>query len=250
MGLGDRRMSLCQAVSAHGKPSSACRRAIEFYHAFQIKWRMRVFGVSACKAAVGMSVRAQERSRLSSSSIAVPPAPTRVSFCCGAGSVGLDAIADSLNAKGIHAEVAGHLQWRAAAEEILRERAGGKTDAIVLVGHSQGANNVIDMARVLEAQNVPVALLVTLAPYRQDPVPANVMRAINYYQSAGWGSSAYGGTWFPGQAVECRCRGGLDCFPHQHRQERPHPSRNRPRDRGGRQGQVKWTQSIAGRASA
>ena len=45
----------------------------------------------------------------------------------------------------------------------------GKTDAMVLVGHSQGANNVIDMARVLEAQNVPVALLVTLAPYRQDP---------------------------------------------------------------------------------
>jgi hypothetical protein len=51
----------------------------------------------------------------------------------------------------------------------------------------EGANNVIDMARVLEAHNVPVALLVTLAPYKQNSLPANVMRAINYYQSSGWG---------------------------------------------------------------
>ena len=52
----------------------------------------------------------------------------------GVFSTGLDAIADALNAKGIHAEVAGHLQWKTAADEILRERAQGKTDSIVLVG--------------------------------------------------------------------------------------------------------------------
>src|SRR4029453_2693473 len=106
----------------------------------------------------------------------------------GVFSTGLDAIADSLKAKGIHAEAVGHLQWKAAVDEILRERAQGKTDSIVLVGHSQGANNIIDMARLLDAQNVPVALLVTLAPYRQNPVPANVMRAVNYYQAGGWGA--------------------------------------------------------------
>src|SRR5260370_25207603 len=97
----------------------------------------------------------------------------------GVFSTGLDAIADTLNAKGIHAEVVGHLAWKTAADDILRGRAQGKTDSIVLVGHSQGANNVIDMARVLEAQNVPVALLVTLAPYRQDPIPANVDRPLH-----------------------------------------------------------------------
>jgi hypothetical protein len=117
----------------------------------------------------------------------------------GVFSTGLDAIADALNAKGIRAEVVGHLSWKTAADEILRERAGGKTDSIVLVGHSQGANNVIDMARMLEAQNVPVALLVTLAPYRQDPVPANVMRAINYYQSSGWGAPLAAGPGFRGK---------------------------------------------------
>jgi hypothetical protein len=106
----------------------------------------------------------------------------------GVFSTGLDEISEALKAKGIRAEVASHLHWKTAAEEIVRERAEGKTDALVLVGHSQGANNVIDMARVLEAHNVPVALLVTLAPYQQNPVPANVIRAINYYQSSGWGA--------------------------------------------------------------
>ena len=117
----------------------------------------------------------------------------------GVFSTGLDDIADALKAKGIRAEVAGHLSWKTAGDEILRARAEGKADTLVLVGHSQGANNVIDMARMLEAQNMPVALLVTLAPYRQNPLPANVMRAINYYQSSGWGAPVTAGPGFRGK---------------------------------------------------
>jgi hypothetical protein len=117
----------------------------------------------------------------------------------GVFSAGLDEIAEALRAKGIRTEVAGHLSWRKAADDILRERAEGNADALVLVGHSQGANNVIDMAQVLEAKNVPVALLVTLAPYRQNPIPGNVMRAINYYQSTGWGAPLTAGTGFRGK---------------------------------------------------
>ena len=168
----------------------------------------------------------------------------------GVFSTGLDAVADTLNAKGIHAEVIGHLAWKTAAEDILRARAQGKTDSIVLVGHSQGANNVIDMARVLEAQNVPVALLVTLAPYRQDPVPANVMRAINYYQSGGWGAPLTAGPGFRGKLSNVDVAEELDGFPHQHRQECPHPGRNHARDRGRRQGQVKRARNRVGTASA
>jgi hypothetical protein len=47
---------------------------------------------------------------------------------------------------------------------------------------------------MLESKNVPVALLVTLAPYRQNPIPGNVTRAINYYQSSGWGEPITAGT--------------------------------------------------------
>jgi len=107
----------------------------------------------------------------------------------GVFSTGMDSLADTLKAKGIHAQVAGHLSWKTAVSDILRERAAGKTDPLVLVGHSQGANNVIDMARALAAHNVRVDLLVTLVPLMQNPVPSNVVRAINYYQSSGvWGS--------------------------------------------------------------
>jgi alpha-beta hydrolase superfamily lysophospholipase len=106
----------------------------------------------------------------------------------GVFSTGLDSLADELRAKGINAEVAAHLYWSTAVSDILRDRAAGKTGPIVLVGHSQGANNVIDVARSLETHNVPVDLLVTLAPFMQYPIPANVVRAINYYQSPGWGA--------------------------------------------------------------
>lgn len=106
----------------------------------------------------------------------------------GVFSTGMDGLASELKAKGIKAEVAGHLYWSTAVKEILKERAAGKAGPLVLVGHSQGANNVIDMARSLEAQKVSVDLLVTLAPFMQNPVPANVVHAVNYYQSPGWGA--------------------------------------------------------------
>jgi hypothetical protein len=106
----------------------------------------------------------------------------------GVFSTGLDRIAEELKAKGIKPEVAGHLYWSTAVTEIVRERTAGATAPLVLVGHSQGANNIIDIARSLEAHKIPVTLLVTLAPYMQNPIPGNVVRAINYYQSPGWGA--------------------------------------------------------------
>jgi hypothetical protein len=84
--------------------------------------------------------------------------------------------------------LASELYWSTALKDIVKERAAGNTGALVLVGHSQGANNVIDMARSLEARKIPVDLLVTLAPFMQDPLPSNVVRAVNYYQSPGWGA--------------------------------------------------------------
>ena len=117
----------------------------------------------------------------------------------GVFSTGLDGIATELKAKGINAEVAGHLSATKAVTDLAKARADGKIGAIVLVGHSQGANNVIEMARALEAKNVPVDLLVTLAPFMQDPVPANVLHAINYYQAPGWGAPLEGAPGFHGK---------------------------------------------------
>jgi hypothetical protein len=80
------------------------------------------------------------------------------------------------------------LAWKTTVSNIIKWHASGDTGPLVLVGHSQGANNVIDMARLLQRENIPVDLLVTLAPAGQDPIPGNVVRAINYYNSPGWGA--------------------------------------------------------------
>jgi predicted esterase len=71
----------------------------------------------------------------------------------------------------------------------------------VLVGHSQGANNVIDMVRMLEAQNVPIALLVTLSPYMQNPIPSNVVRGTSYHQSSGWDAPIAAAPGFRGELM-------------------------------------------------
>ena len=117
----------------------------------------------------------------------------------GVFSTGLDSLADELKSKGINAEVAGHLYWSTAVSDILRERAAGKVRPIVLIGHSQGANNVIEIARALQEKKVAVDLLVTLAPFMQYPIPANVVRAINYYQAPGWGAPLSADTGFRGK---------------------------------------------------
>src|SRR6266446_7237934 len=87
----------------------------------------------------------------------------------GVFSTGLDSLAEELRSKGIKAETVGHLSWRSTVSNIVKDHAAGKSGALVLVGHSQGANNVIEMARLLEREKIPVDLLVTLAPLLQGP---------------------------------------------------------------------------------
>jgi hypothetical protein len=130
----------------------------------------------------------------------------------GVFSTGLDSLADELKAKGIRAEAAGHLYWSTAVADIVKERAAGKVGPIVLIGHSQGANNVIDAARSLETKNIQVDLLVTLAPMLQYPIPANVARAINYYQSPGWGAPIAGDTNFHGKLLNVDMAGDPTIF--------------------------------------
>ena len=117
----------------------------------------------------------------------------------GVFSTGLDSMAEELRGKGIRAEAMGHLSWKSTVSKIVAERAAGKTGRLALVGHSQGANNVIDMARELEMHNIPVDLLITLAPFLQGPIPSNVARALNYYHASGWGTPLTADPGFKGE---------------------------------------------------
>ena len=130
----------------------------------------------------------------------------------GVFSAGMDALASDLQGKGVKANPIGHLAWKATVTKIVSDRAAGKTGPLVLVGHSQGANNVIEMARELEKKKIPVDLLVTLAPYLQDPVPGNVVRALNYYQAGGWGAPLSGDKNFRGRISNIDMGGEVGTF--------------------------------------
>jgi len=130
----------------------------------------------------------------------------------GVFSTGLDTMAEQLRSKGIKADAIAHVAWKSTASKIAKERAAGKTGRLVLVGHSQGANNAIEMARELEAHKIPVDLLIALAPWLQDPVPSNVVRALNFYQSPGWGTPLTGVPGFRGEILNIDMGSDLGTF--------------------------------------
>ncbi len=130
----------------------------------------------------------------------------------GVFSTGLDSLAAELRSKGIKAETVGHLAWKTTVSNIIKWHASADSGALVLVGHSQGANNVIDMARLLQRENIPVDLLVTLAPAMQDPIPDNVVRAINYYNSPGWGAPVTADAGYRGKLTNINLGGDIGIF--------------------------------------
>src|SRR6516225_11982794 len=130
----------------------------------------------------------------------------------GVFSTGLDSLAAELRSNGIKAETVGHLAWKTTVSNIIKDHAAGKSGPLVLVGHSQGANNVIDIARLLQRENIPVDLLVTLAPAGQDPIPGNVVRAINYYNSPGWGAPVTADAGYRGKLTNINLGGDIGIY--------------------------------------
>lgn len=127
---------------------------------------------------------------------------------------GMDALAARLRAAGIAASVhaeAGFLGWpygnvpAIAAEAVQAARRGKR---IVLIGHSMGGDAALKVAVRLAADRIAVPLLVCFDPTRfgAPPVPANVGRAICFYQSIGpiGGGRLVAGTGFAGSLVQER----------------------------------------------
>jgi hypothetical protein len=130
----------------------------------------------------------------------------------GVFSTGLDTLATELRGRGIKTESVGHLAWKTMVSDIIKWHATGDSGPLVLIGHSQGANNVIDMARLLQRENISVDLLVTLAPAMQNPVPGNVVRAINYYNSPGWGAPITADAGYRGELSNINLGGDIGLY--------------------------------------
>ncbi|MDB5358099.1 MAG: hypothetical protein JWN24_4552 [Phycisphaerales bacterium] len=105
----------------------------------------------------------------------------------GLWSAGIDDLAAQLRQEGINASVYREEQWKPLADQIAADLArSGRRGPLVLIGFSYGADNVIEMARAMEARGIPVDLLVTIDPVTAAPVPRNVRECVNFYQSNGF----------------------------------------------------------------
>jgi len=97
---------------------------------------------------------------------------------------GMDRLAERIKRAGIASSVDTYLVWRQVADQAIRDYRRDP-QPIALIGHSMGGDSALSFAEALNAENIPVSLLVTYDPSRiADDVPPNVERYINIYQSS------------------------------------------------------------------
>jgi hypothetical protein len=102
----------------------------------------------------------------------------------GVFSTGMDKLAAELNASGVRSHVYQDLQTSELADTIARQYASARNaEPLCLIGHSYGADDVLNIARVLEKRGIPVDMVVTVDATVPPPVPGNVRVCYNFYQS-------------------------------------------------------------------
>jgi hypothetical protein len=99
-------------------------------------------------------------------------------------SMGMDSLAAELRGAGISATVDSYFDWHEVANAIAANYRAGQRGPIVLVGHSFGADSVMDMGTDLGREGVPVALIVAFDGTYSHAASANVARVLNLYKGA------------------------------------------------------------------
>jgi hypothetical protein len=97
-------------------------------------------------------------------------------------STGMNTLADELNARGVYATAHSHTDWQSIADKAAADYKSGKEGPIILIGHSLGADAVMEMADYLGDKGVPVALAVPFDGTQSFPTPGNVARVLNFTQ--------------------------------------------------------------------
>jgi pimeloyl-ACP methyl ester carboxylesterase len=97
-------------------------------------------------------------------------------------STGMDTLAEELNKHGVYATSHNHADWQTLADKAAADYKAKKEGPIILVGHSLGADAVMEMADYLGDKGVPVALVVPFDGTQSFPAPGNVSRVINFTQ--------------------------------------------------------------------
>ena len=96
---------------------------------------------------------------------------------------GMDRLTEKIERAGVRANVYEFTICRLIADSAIREYRRDPAP-IILIGHSMGGYCALKFAEVLQAENIPVSLIVTVDPAHVTPsVPLNVERYINIFLS-------------------------------------------------------------------
>jgi hypothetical protein len=97
-------------------------------------------------------------------------------------SLGMDTLAEQLNRRGVYATVHGYGEYQALADRAAVDFKAGKEGPIILIGHSLGADAVMEMAAYLGRKGIPVALVVPFDGTQSFAASDNVARVLNLTQ--------------------------------------------------------------------
>ena len=110
-------------------------------------------------------------------------------------SLGMDSLAEELKGRDLYATVDSYSDWQTLAEQAAADYKAGKE--VILIGHSLGADSVMEMAAYLGRKGVPVALVVPFDGTKSFEVSNNVARVLNLTHSGTY-FSMRGGPGFHG----------------------------------------------------
>ena len=116
-------------------------------------------------------------------------------------SLGMDTLAEKIQRHGINATVHNHTEWETLADQAAAAYRAGKEGPIIIVGHSLGADAVMQMSAYLGRKGVPVALAVPFDARGSYATSSNVGRLLNLthagygYMSRGRASTVRYPTW-------------------------------------------------------
>src|SRR5947207_6513567 len=94
-------------------------------------------------------------------------------------SLGMDTLAEEIQRRGIYATVHNYAEWRALADRAAAAYRAGREGPIIIIGHSLGADAVMEMSAYLGRRGVPVALAVPFDGTQSFATPSNVGRVLN-----------------------------------------------------------------------
>jgi hypothetical protein len=106
-------------------------------------------------------------------------------------SLGMDTLAEKIQRQGIYATVHNYAEWQTLADHAAAAYQAGREGPIIIIGHSLGADAVMEMSAYLGRKGVPVALAVPFDAKQSYATPSNVGRLINLTH-AGYGYMSRG----------------------------------------------------------